>query len=403
MRGAGDQHLGRLPGRRRSPRSTRSGRRRGRAPRPDRDGHLADPGAAAPRAARRVPRGEVAPVRAGRPRRRPRRRLLAFGEDVAIRYDFDEGRRHPRARRRLPRRPAPATCATPASFAAPARARRRGDEPALRRRAVRRRSPARWPTTACALPAHRVVAWSQAVAQKLGVQLAPRVGRGGPSGASSSGSTRWCATSRRTRGRASSWRATPQPPIVHALAHAINEALGNVGKTVVVHRPRSRPSRSTRWRRSATLVRDMEAGEVDVLLILGGNPALHRARPTSRSPRPCPRSAQRPTWASTTTRPRRSATGTPRGARAGGLGRRPGLRRDGDDPAAPDRPALRRPVGVRGRRRPAPAPHPLGLRHRPRDLEGREEGPQGRDFETFWRTVGARRRGRRTPSCRPRT
>ena len=63
-----------------------------------------------------------------------------------------------------------------------------------------------------------------------------------------------------------------QPPIVHAVAHAINEALGNVGRTVfytlpvVVNPANGDPSLHG-------LVEDMRAGKVDLLLILGGNPA----------------------------------------------------------------------------------------------------------------------------------
>ena len=63
-----------------------------------------------------------------------------------------------------------------------------------------------------------------------------------------------------------------QPPVVHALAHAINASLGNVGKTVVYTTPlQSSPSDSMASLRE--LVADIEAGKVEVLVILGGNPA----------------------------------------------------------------------------------------------------------------------------------
>ncbi|HEX6504807.1 MAG TPA: TAT-variant-translocated molybdopterin oxidoreductase [Terriglobales bacterium] len=63
-----------------------------------------------------------------------------------------------------------------------------------------------------------------------------------------------------------------QPPVVHALAHAINQALGNVGQTVVYTDPVSAiPVNSTDSLRD--LVSDMRAGKVDMLIILGGNPA----------------------------------------------------------------------------------------------------------------------------------
>jgi MoCo/4Fe-4S cofactor protein with predicted Tat translocation signal len=63
-----------------------------------------------------------------------------------------------------------------------------------------------------------------------------------------------------------------QLPVVHALAHAINQALGNVGSTVVYTDPvNARPVNQTDSLRE--LVADMRAGKVDMLLILGGNPA----------------------------------------------------------------------------------------------------------------------------------
>jgi molybdopterin-containing oxidoreductase family iron-sulfur binding subunit len=63
-----------------------------------------------------------------------------------------------------------------------------------------------------------------------------------------------------------------QPPAVHAFAHAINEALGNVGKTVFYADPvdANPVSRSESLR---SLTEDIRAGKVDLLLILGGNPA----------------------------------------------------------------------------------------------------------------------------------
>jgi molybdopterin-containing oxidoreductase family iron-sulfur binding subunit len=64
-----------------------------------------------------------------------------------------------------------------------------------------------------------------------------------------------------------------QPPAVHALAHAMNAALGNVGKTVVYTEPVSaRPGNQTESLRD--LASDMRAGNVDLLVILGGNPVF---------------------------------------------------------------------------------------------------------------------------------
>src|SRR5581483_8932142 len=62
-----------------------------------------------------------------------------------------------------------------------------------------------------------------------------------------------------------------QSPMVHALAHAMNTALGNVGKTVTYVTPlAASPVESMASLRE--LVQDMEAGKVEMLIMLGGNP-----------------------------------------------------------------------------------------------------------------------------------
>ena len=64
-----------------------------------------------------------------------------------------------------------------------------------------------------------------------------------------------------------------QPAAVHALAHAINDTLGNVGRTVVHTAPvAARPEDQGASLRE--LVRDMEAGRVEMLVVLGGNPVF---------------------------------------------------------------------------------------------------------------------------------
>lgn len=62
-----------------------------------------------------------------------------------------------------------------------------------------------------------------------------------------------------------------QPPQVHALAHAINAALGNVGQTVIYTEPvEARPTRQVG--ELANLINEVNAGLVEALFILGGNP-----------------------------------------------------------------------------------------------------------------------------------
>ncbi len=62
------------------------------------------------------------------------------------------------------------------------------------------------------------------------------------------------------------------PPEVHALAHIRNAELGNVGKTVFYTDPvNANPINQTESLKD--LVADMRGGKVDLLVILGGNPA----------------------------------------------------------------------------------------------------------------------------------
>ena len=62
-----------------------------------------------------------------------------------------------------------------------------------------------------------------------------------------------------------------QPPAVHALAHAMNAALGNAGTTVIYTDPvEAEPTDQVASLRDLT--GDMNAGKVDLLVIVGGNP-----------------------------------------------------------------------------------------------------------------------------------
>jgi MoCo/4Fe-4S cofactor protein with predicted Tat translocation signal len=65
-----------------------------------------------------------------------------------------------------------------------------------------------------------------------------------------------------------------QPPIIHALAHAMNDALGNVGKTVFYTAPLEVNSVDQR-ESLQDLINDIDAGRVELLIILGGNPVYN--------------------------------------------------------------------------------------------------------------------------------
>jgi molybdopterin-containing oxidoreductase family iron-sulfur binding subunit len=106
--------------------------------------------------------------------------------------------------------------------------------------------------------------------------LAAQLGVAGASAATlSEAATTWVAPLvadlQATRGKSVVIAGDSASPAVHALAHAMNAALGNVGETVsYTETVEARPSNQVADLR--TLVDDMNAGRVDFLLILGGNP-----------------------------------------------------------------------------------------------------------------------------------
>ncbi len=65
-----------------------------------------------------------------------------------------------------------------------------------------------------------------------------------------------------------------QPPIVHALGHFLNNELGNVGKTVFYTDPLEANS-VDQTQSLRELVNDIDAGRVETLIIVGGNPAYN--------------------------------------------------------------------------------------------------------------------------------
>jgi molybdopterin-containing oxidoreductase family iron-sulfur binding subunit len=73
------------------------------------------------------------------------------------------------------------------------------------------------------------------------------------------------------RGRGLVVAGDGQPPVVHALAHAMNDTLGNVGATVTyTATPEAVPS--NQLANLTELVGEMRAGNVEFLLIIGANP-----------------------------------------------------------------------------------------------------------------------------------
>jgi molybdopterin-containing oxidoreductase family iron-sulfur binding subunit len=126
-----------------------------------------------------------------------------------------------------------------------------------------------------ALADHRLLVRPSEV-ERIALALAEEVGVLGGRGASALGARGgWVAAAARDllshRGRGLVLAGEPLPPLVHALVHAINARLGNVGSAVVHVEPVDRHPVS-RVDSLRALVEDMQAGRVDLLLILGGNP-----------------------------------------------------------------------------------------------------------------------------------
>ena len=313
---------------------------------------------------------------------------LAFGEDVETRLPLRQGRRHPVARRRLPRRRARPPRATPASSprGASRRAGRR-DEPALRRRADAddHRRDGRPPAAAAVAARSRRFAhdvrqgWASASAPAADATRSRRARR--------AGSTRSSRDLRKHQGREPRRGRRAQPPAVHAPGARDQPGAGQRRQDGRRTPSRSRPSPSTRSSRSASWSGDMAAGQVDVLVILGGNPAYDAPADLAFAAGARRRSGSASTWASTRTRPRPSATGTsPRRTRW----RAWGDVRAFDGTATIQQPLIAPLYGGRsaielvaallGRARTARAT-------RSSATPGRATKPEADDFEAFWRTA----------------
>jgi MoCo/4Fe-4S cofactor protein with predicted Tat translocation signal len=141
------------------------------------------------------------------------------------------------------------------------------------------------PTTTGASADHR---WGVRPSDLEGLtfQLATRLGAQGASGSGSSPDQRpatahesgWIEPVARDlqqhRGASIVIPGNEAPPSVHALAHAMNNVLGNIGKTVSYTDPLEVNSVDQR-ESLRELVQDIDAGRVELLVILGGNPAYN--------------------------------------------------------------------------------------------------------------------------------
>ena len=131
------------------------------------------------------------------------------------------------------------------------------------------------PTTAGAVANHRVPVRASDI-EALARRLAAAVGVATPAPSTGSAPPVLEAAARDLqahRGRSLVVAGDDQPPQVHALAHAMNVALGNVGRTVVYTKS-AEASPTLQLPALAALADDMRAGRVDLLLILGGNPVV---------------------------------------------------------------------------------------------------------------------------------
>ena len=129
------------------------------------------------------------------------------------------------------------------------------------------------------LRASDVAAFAHAVAAQLGVA-------GATGGSVTESAQAWLGPLvkdlQNTRGRSLVIAGEGQPPAVHALAHAMNDALGNVGNTVVY--TQAVETHPTNQRAALSeLVGEMNAGTVSLLADSWRQPGIHRAfRPEVR-------------------------------------------------------------------------------------------------------------------------
>jgi Fe-S-cluster-containing dehydrogenase component len=194
---------------------------------------------------------------------------LAFGEVLEARYQYDQAR---------------VVLSLDADFLAAPGVRYAHDFVTARRAGDAQPDPGRLyviectPTLTGSFADHRyavrfgqIEGIARAMAQALGLPVAGTLDANVlPSGALAA-----CARDLKINaGRALVVVGDAQPPVVHALAHAINEALTNVGHTVSYSAPILARAESQSESLRA-LTEEMAAGQVDTLILLGGNPVYN--------------------------------------------------------------------------------------------------------------------------------
>jgi molybdopterin-containing oxidoreductase family iron-sulfur binding subunit len=121
------------------------------------------------------------------------------------------------------------------------------------------------------LRAQEMEGFARALATKLGIQA------GGSATSAAGDHAKWIDAVvkdlQQHRGRCVILAGDRQPPVIHLLAHALNERLGNLGQTVLHTEPiEARPADHVQSLRD--LVQAIEKDQVELLVILGGNPAF---------------------------------------------------------------------------------------------------------------------------------
>ncbi len=197
---------------------------------------------------------------------------LAFGEDVDLHYRFDR---------------AEVILALDADFLAfgpgcvrygrdfADRRRARGRGASMNRLYVVESTPSCTGTMAdhrLPLRPSEVEGFARAVAREVGLP-ADDGGSAPPSSAHAGWIAAVARDLERHRGSGLVVAGDQQPAVVHALAHAINDALGNAGRTVIYTEP-VEANPVDHQASLGALVRDMEAGVVDMLVLLDGNPVF---------------------------------------------------------------------------------------------------------------------------------